>query len=339
MPDGSSSHQWAKPLRIGGLELPNRLVLAPMSSVSTLSARLIAQTAGAGLVVTETLSACALVRGSERRHLQRSTVPSEDRLAVQLFGAKLETLTEACWLLSDQGVQWIDLNLGCPVPKFLRKGAGSALMRTPLEIGRIVEAMRRSFHGVLSVKMRSGWDARSRNAPEVAQIAANAGAQLITIHGRTRAQQYRGRADRQLIRRVVEAVPELPVLANGDVTEATDVLAITAETGAAGVMIGRGAIGNPWIFEGALSLAAGKPIRPPTVADRMVTLERHAELIASVARDDRERVRELRRYASAYSKGLPGGRHFRVHAMKAEDAETLVTLTRNFLADARPEAA
>ncbi|MCP5057055.1 MAG: tRNA-dihydrouridine synthase, partial [bacterium] len=291
------------------------------------------------LVMTETLSACAVMRGSERRHLRRSALHPEDRLAVQLFGAKAKTLADACRLLDDQGVRWIDLNLGCPVPKFIRKGAGAALMRTPLEIGRIVEAMRRSFGGVLSVKMRSGWDAHSLNAPEVAQIAAKAGAELITIHGRTRAQQYRGQADRQLIQQVVEAVPELPVLANGDVVEAADVAAMAAETGAAGVMIGRGAIGNPWIFERALSLAAGDPVRPPTTGERLATLERHAELISSVARDDRERVRELRRYASAYSKGLPGGRHFRVHALQIQEAETLVDLTRTFLAEAGPEAA
>lgn len=339
MPDGSSDLQWARPLHIGGFELPNRLALAPMSSVSTLSARLIAQAAGAGLVVTETLSACAVVRGLERRHLQGSAERPEDRLAVQLFGSRAETLSDACQLLGDQGIRWIDLNLGCPVPKFIRKGAGSALMRKPLEVGRILEAMRRNFDGVLSVKMRSGWDANSRNAPEIARIAARAGAELITIHGRTRAQQYRGQADRELIRQVVEAVPGIPVLANGDVREANDVATMAAETGAAGVMIGRGAIGNPWIFEGALSLAAGESVHPPSVAERVATLERHVELISAVARDERERVRELRRYASAYSKGLPGGRHFRGCALKIEEADTLISLTRGFLAEACLEAA
>ncbi|MCP3984558.1 MAG: tRNA-dihydrouridine synthase [bacterium] len=339
MPEGSSDLRWAKPLRIGGLELPNRLVLAPMSSLSTLPARLIAQAAGAGLVVTEALSANALLRGAERRHLRQGISHGEHRLAVQLFGAEPGVLAEACRLLADQGTHWIDLNLGCPVPKFIRKGAGSALMQHPARVGSIVAAMRESFPGVLSVKMRSGWDAHSRNAPEIARIAAETGAELITIHGRTRTQQYRGRADREMIRQVVEAVPQLPVLANGDVTQPCDVVAMAKETGAAGVMIGRGAIGNPWIFEGALSLAAGEGFCTPTAAMRLASLERHAELIASAARNDRERVRELRRYASAYSKGLSGGRRFRVRAMKIEDADRLVALTRSFLAETGAEAA
>lgn len=339
MRNGSPIPSWARPLRVGDLELPNRLVLAPMSGVSTLPARLIALSAGAGLVMSETLSACALLRGAERRHLRLGTAHGEDRLAVQLFGSDADNLAQACQLLADRGVTWIDLNLGCPVPKFIRKGAGSALMRNPREVGRIVTAMRRSFSGVLSVKMRSGWDAGSRNAVEVARIAAEAGAELLTVHGRTRAQQYRGLADRSLIRRVVEAVPELPVLANGDVCGPADVVAMAEETGAAGVMIGRGAIGNPWIFEGALSLAARGRVRPPTPADRLVTLERHAELITAVSRSRRESVRELRRYASAYSKGLPGGRRFRVLAMKLDDADALVALTRSFLAEADQAAA
>ena len=339
MLDGSSIPGWARPLRVGGLELPNRLVLAPMSGVSTLPARLIARAAGAGLVMTEALSACALLRGEERRLLGLGGAHGEDRLAVQLFGAEANALAEACRLLADRGVSWIDLNLGCPVPKFIRKGAGSALMRNPRKVGRIVTAMRGSFAGVLSVKMRSGWEARSRNAPEVAQIAADAGAELITVHGRTRAQRYRGLADRRLIRRVVEAVPELPVLANGDVRLPADVVAITDETGAAGVMIGRGAIGNPWIFEGALSVARHGRARVPTRADRLASLERDAELITSVARDRRESVRELRRYASACSRGLADGRRFRALAMQIDDADALVALTRNFLTHPDQEAA
>lgn len=339
MPDGSPLPAWARPLRVGGLELANRLVFAPMSGVSTLPARLIARAAGAGLTMTETLSARALLRGAEQRHLRLGMEHGEDRLAVQLFGADPPALAEACRLLADRGVDWIDLNLGCPVPKFIRKGAGAALMRDPLAVGRIVAAMRAQVPGVLSVKMRAGWDARTRNAPEIARIAADAGADLVTVHGRTRAQQYRGRADRALIRSVVEAVPGLPVLANGDVREPGDVARMASETGAAGVMIGRGAVGHPWIFESALALAAGCAVRPPSATERRLTLERHVELISRVARDPAERVRELRRYAGAYSKGLPGGRAFRVRALGLDDPDALVELARAFLSSPQREAA
>ncbi len=336
MPDGSSPKRptapaWARSLRVGGVVLPNRLAFAPMSGVSTLPARLIARAAGAGLVFSETLSATALLRGAERRHLHTGSALGEEFLAVQLFGGEPAPLALACERLADRGVAWVDLNLGCPVPKFIRKGAGAALLRDPCRVGRIVAAMRRQFGGVLSVKMRSGWDARSLNAPEMARVAVDAGAELISIHGRSRAQRYRGRADRALIRAVVRAVPEVPVLANGDVTKPADVRAMADQTGAAGVMIGRGAVGNPWLFEGALRLADGDAAGAPSAAERLLALERHVELVARVARSDAERARELRRYAGAYSRGLPGGRHFRARAMQLDDADALVELARRFL--------
>ncbi len=332
MQDGDFQRPWATPLEIGPIRLESRLALAPMSGVSTLAARLIAAEAGAGLVVTETISARALLRGTAAAEAKLQSGCGEDLRAVQLFGSEPADLAWACERLVDRGVRWIDLNAGCPVPKFIRQGAGSALLRDPLRLARILRSMRRQVPGVLSLKMRSGWDARSCHGPEIARLAASEGIDLLTVHGRTRAQQYRGHSDPARIREVVEAVPQLPVLANGDVTCAEDVPRLLEATGAIGVMIGRGAIGNPWIFEDALARGnAGSAGGFPGAAARLATLERHVVLVARSTTDPEGRLRELRRYSVAYSKGLPGGRHFRVAAQQTTDPEQLVALARDFL--------
>ncbi|MBW2665857.1 MAG: tRNA-dihydrouridine synthase, partial [Deltaproteobacteria bacterium] len=228
-------------LRLHTLE--NNLVLAPMAGVSNLPFRLIAREAGAAMGVSETISAKGLVMG----------------------GHKTRRLL-------------IDLNVGCPVKKFIRNCAGSSLLRDLPRAVRIVSAMRQSFPGTFSVKMRTGWDDASIVAPEFARMCVDEGAELLSVHGRTRAQQYTGRANRDVIREVVEAVPGTPVLANGDITRAADVFEMLRDTGAAGVMIGRGSVGNPWIFQQALELAQGGALRRPTPSERYTTIEQHIDL-------------------------------------------------------------
>jgi hypothetical protein len=305
-----------------------------MSGVSTPAARSIARDAGAGLAVTEALSARALLAGRGPAPVALANLPVEERLAVQLFGSEPEVLADACQQLAERGVSWIDLNAGCPVKKFIRQGAGAALLRDPSRLARLVAAMRARFDGVLSVKLRAGWDASTRNAPDLARRIVDEGADLVAIHGRTRAQKYRGASDRALIREVVRAVPGIPVLANGDVVTPADVASLARQTGAAGVMIGRGAIGNPWIFGSALAGDPEAETALPDPALRLRTLERHVELVNRTAADPEARTRELRRYAAAYSRGLPGGRHFRVRAMAVREPEDLVALTRDFLSGA-----
>ncbi len=316
---------------MGPILLPNRLAMAPMSGVSTLAARLIARDAGAGLVMTETLSARALIRGTDAAKAKLATGCGEELRAVQLFGSDPLLLAESCQRLVDQGVRWIDLNVGCPVKKFIRQGAGAALLRDPTLLAEILRQMRRQVPEVLSLKIRSGWDASQRNAPEIAVMAAGEGIDLLSVHGRTRAQQYRGRSDPDLIAEVVAAVPQLPVLANGDVTRASQVRELAQHTGAAGIMIGRGAVGNPWIFEQALH-DTGEAA--PSPASRLETLERHVELIGRTSTCEEARLRELRRYVTAYSKGLPGGKHFRTEALETTCPETLVALGQRFLQEA-----
>ena len=318
------------PIALRGLSLSNNLVMAPMAGVSNLPFRLIAREAGAALVFTETVSAKGLVQGGRKTWRLLNSSPREAPVAFQLFGSDPEILAEACRRLEGNGAVWIDLNAGCPVKKFIKNRAGSALLRDVERAARVVRAMRRNFSGTLSVKMRSGWDASSLNAPEVARIVAAEGAELISVHGRTRAQQYTGSADRDVIRRVVEAVPETPVLANGDITCPDDVFSMLRETRAAGVMIGRGAMGNPWIFEQTLARAQGRPIRQPSPAQRLATVERHWSLIEKTLDDRRSLVVQLKKYVAAYSKGLPGSAAFRQAAFESSELDRILDLTRNF---------
>lgn len=318
-------------LRLHRLE--NNLVLAPMAGVSNLPFRLIAREAGAAMGVSETISAKGLVIGGRKTRRLLATSGREAPVAFQLFGSDPDVLGRACRLLEDDGVEWIDLNVGCPVKKFIRNCAGSSLLRDLPRAKDIVRAMRASFSGTLSVKMRTGWDDNSIVAPEFARIAAGEGAELLSVHGRTRAQQYSGKADREIIRRVVEAVPEVPVLANGDVTTPYDVFDMLRDTGAAGVMIGRGAFGNPWIFAQTLALAKREVPLDPTPEQRLATITRHVELMDRAFPDRHAFAANLKKYVAAYSKGLRGGSRFRQAALEATDLDEILELTRSFFAN------
>jgi tRNA-dihydrouridine synthase B len=319
-----------RPIELPRRTLENNLVLAPMAGVSNLPFRLIAREAGAALVFSETVSAKGLALGGPKSLRLLRTSPREAPVAFQLFGSEPPLFVEACGRLEEEGAVWIDLNVGCPVKKFIRNHAGSALLRDLPRAAAIVRSIRRSFRGTVSVKMRTGWDASSIVAAEFARMAVAEGAELLSVHGRTRAQQYTGRADRSVIRRVVEAVPETPVLANGDVVSPAEVFDMLRETGAAGVMIGRGAMGNPWIFEQTLALAKGRAIQQPTPEERLATIERHISLMRELFDDGHTFASNLKKYVAAYSKGLHGSAAFRQAALEAAGAERILRLTRDF---------
>jgi nifR3 family TIM-barrel protein len=323
------------PIRLRRHALANNLVLAPMAGFSNLPFRLIAREAGAALAFTETVSAKGLVQGGPRTLRLLHSSPREAPVAFQLFGSEPAVLAEACRRLEGDGAEWIDLNMGCPVKKFIRNCAGSALLRDLPRAAEIVRAMRASFSGTLSVKMRTGWDERSIVAPGLARIAVLEGAELVSVHGRTRAQQYTGRADREIIRAVVAAVPGTPVLANGDVVAPRQVFEMLADTGAAGVMIGRGAMGNPWIFEQALALGRCEAVRRPSLEERLATLERHAALLEGSFPHPPALASNLKKYVAAYCKGMPGSAAFRQRALEASDVDALLALTRDFFASRR----
>jgi len=326
------------PIALRGVTLANNLVLAPMAGVSNLPFRLIAREAGAALCFTETVSAKGLVLGGAKTWRLLRSSPREAPVAFQLFGSEPEVLGEAARRLAGEGAAWIDLNVGCPVKKFIRNCAGSALLRDLPRAAAIVRALRAGFPGIVSVKMRTGWDERSIVAPELARIAVAEGAELLSVHGRTRAQQYTGRAQRAHIRDVVAAVPGTPVLANGDVVTPQDVFEMLRDTGAAGVMIGRGALGNPWIFEQALSLSSSGAARRPTREERLATIERHVGLMASAYEDRGALAANLKKYVTAYAKGLHGSAAFRERVLRAGDADAMVDLAREFFAGRREAA-
>jgi nifR3 family TIM-barrel protein len=314
-----------RPLRLAGGEVLERnLILAPMAGVTNLPFRLIAREAGAALVFTETVSARGLVeRGPKSWRLVESS-PKEEPLAYQLFGRDADALAEATRMLADRGARFIDLNLGCPVKKFIKNGAGSALLRDPPAAGRIVRAMRSALPGgVLSVKMRLGWDSASITAPEVARVSEAEGADFLSVHGRTRAQLYSGRADRARIADVVQAV-SIPVFANGDVVDAAGALAMLEETGAAGVMIGRGAMANPWIFSQITELALGRPVPRPSAQARAALVERHLELMLEHFPDPHAAVHLFKKYLCAYSHGMRGCVEFRDRVNRASELDALV---------------
>jgi nifR3 family TIM-barrel protein len=327
-----------QPIRLRLHTLENNLVLAPMAGVSNLAFRLIAREAGAAMGVSETVSAKGLVMGGRKTRRLLETSPREQPVAFQLFGAEPDILGEACRTLADDGVEWIDLNVGCPVKKFIRGCAGSSLLRDLPRAVRIVRAMRSAFPGTLSVKMRTGWNDASIVAPEFARLCVAEGVELLSVHGRTRAQQYTGKANRAIIRDVVEAVPGTPVLANGDISLPTDVFDMLRDTGAAGVMIGRGSVGNPWIFQQTLELAKYGTLAPPTRSERLATIERHIELMDRAFSDPLAFASNLKKYVAAYSKGMHGGNRFRQAALESHDLDEILALTREFFAD-REQAA
>jgi nifR3 family TIM-barrel protein len=329
-PESSESQPRVGPLRVGPETLDCNLVLAPMAGVTSLPFRLIAREAGAGLVFTETVSARGLAQRGPKSWRLVESAPKEHPLAYQLFGSDPAILAEATRMLVDRGARFVDLNCGCPVKKFIQNGAGSALLREPPGVGRILDAMRRALPGgVLSVKLRLGWDSASINAPEVARVAQEAGVDFLSVHGRTRAQQYSGRADRARISDVVAAV-RVPVFANGDVTEPEHALEMLAETGAAGVMIGRGALSNPWIFGEIAALASGRPAAPPTRAQRARLVERHLALMLEYSGDDRSCVHMLKKYLSAWSTGLPGAGDFRDRVNRCHELALVLDDARAF---------
>lgn len=316
-------------VRIGNLKLANDLIFAPMSGVTDFASRLIARELGAGLAVSEMLSAVALAARQPKTLAMAAAHPEERPLAYQVFGSGEEQLARAAALLTELGAGLIDLNCGCPVRKVLKGGAGAALMREPAKVARLVAAMCRATPLPVTVKIRAGWNGAAINAPLVARAAEEAGAAAVTIHPRTAAQGFTGRADWSIIRQVKEAV-RIPVIGNGDVTRPEDVQRMREECGCDAVMIGRAAMGNPWIFSQALALQEGRVPRHPSPADRRRVALRHFALLAE-GRSTHSLAVNFRRCLMWYSRGLPRSAAFRAAVSRQGDLEELAgELSRYF---------
>lgn len=295
-------------LTIGTLRLPNNLLLAPMAGITNLPMRLLAREQGAALCFTEMVSVNGLVReGKKSFELLRST-PADRPLGIQLFGDEPELLAEGARLVAGYG-DLIDLNMGCPVRKVVANGAGSALLREPAKVAAIVRAVRRATRLPLTIKIRAGWEADAASFMEIGRIAEEEGADAVTLHPRSRAQMFEGKADWAKISELREAL-SIPVLGSGDLFAAGDVAAMLGRTGCAGAMIARGALGNPWIFRETLDILAGREPRLPTPAERGEVALRHLELFVATF-GEQVALREMRKHLCWYAKGVPGAAQFR----------------------------
>lgn len=321
------------PMKLGPYSLSTRLVLAPMAGVSQMPFRRIALELGAGFAPTELVSAEGLFRRSARtlRYLRHDPA-REAPFCVQLFGGDPERMADAARVAKDEGAHIIDVNMGCPVPKVVKGGAGSALLSDPERAGEIVSAIAAATGLPVTAKIRSGWDRASVNACEVAQALERGGACAIAIHPRTRAQGYSGRADWSVIAAVKRAV-KVPVIGNGDVGSRDDALRMERETGCDAVMIGRAALGNPWIFREVL----GGPA--PTPAERRAVVERHFEEHLALFDDAVMGVRSFRRMLLWYARGLRGAAQFRVQATGIDEPAEVKRAIARFFSGAEPAEA
>lgn len=294
-------------MKIGNVTLKNNVFLAPMAGVSDLAFRIICDRFGAGLSYTEMVSAKALSFADKKTNtlMQTDALPT----AVQLFGSDADIMAAAVPEVEKHGL-FTDINMGCPAPKIAGNGEGSALMRDLNKAERIIGQVCDKATKPVTVKMRSGWDSEHINAVELAKIAEKCGASAITVHGRTREQYYSGKADRNIIRNVANAV-SIPVIANGDIFSAEDAKSMLAETGAAAVMIGRGSQGNPWIFRQILEyFESGRVETNPTPEERIKMAIEHITLLCELKGEYRG-IREARKHASWYIKGIKGAAQLR----------------------------
>lgn len=302
------------------------LLLAPMAGFSDMSFRVLCKSLGCDLTVTEMVSAKGLFYGSQKTAELLETDPAERPVVMQIFGREPEIMADMAQRLAErygEALLAIDINMGCPAPKITGNGEGSALMREPLLAGHIVETVAKKAGVPVTVKIRKGYDARHENAAEIARIAEDSGAAAITVHGRTREQMYAGSADYAAIAAVRAAV-KIPVIGNGDVRDGDSALRLLRQTRCDGIMIGRGALGNPFVFSEVRAALRGEAYTPPTWAERMETAVRHTRMTA--ANKGERGILELRKHIVYYLSGIPGAARLRTRLQNAETAEEMAQI-------------
>ena len=319
-------------MQIGNILLKNNVCLAPMAGITNLPFRTLMKDFGCALTSTEMISANGLTRNSTRSFEYLSSSSVDKPLSVQLFGSDPSVLAEAARIVAGQGADLIDINMGCPTRKIVRNGAGSALLKNPLQIGNIVKAIREAILVPLTVKIRSGPSPREINALEIARIAEDCGADAIIVHPRTADQGFGGRADWGVIKQVKQGI-RIPVIGNGDIRQAADALGMITHTGCDGVMVGRGALGNPWLIGEIIACLAGQdPPAHPSLTERLSVISHHLDMELQY-HGETGGSRNFRKHLLWYTKSLPGGAKFRKLAVNLKGKESILEeLQRFFLA-------
>lgn len=319
-----------KTLKIGDVTLENNLILAPMAGVTDLPFRMLCKEQGAGLICMEMVSAKAILYQNKNTEELLAINPSEHPVSLQLFGSDPDIISEIAKQIEERPFDILDINMGCPVPKIVNNGDGSALMKNPVLAGEIIEKTVKAIQKPVTVKIRKGFDDAHVNAVEMAHIAQESGAAAVAVHGRTREQFYMGKADWDIIRQVKDAV-SIPVIGNGDIRTAEDVIAMSRQTGCDGFMIARGAEGNPWIFSQILHyFKTGEKLPGPGFEEVTRMLLRHAKMQLEL-KGEHTGIREIRKHAAWYTAGYPNSARLRGRINEVENLTQLEELFREVL--------